>query len=78
MFVYCTVNRRGANRWRDYQLPKEILDWYCKAKSLQEQLQWISDEEVMFKRKRFTLKDLSEHFANMQVCYVQNVYSNNG
>ena len=44
LFSFC---RRGPNRWRDYQYPKDILSWYCKAQRIPEPV-WVSNEEVLF------------------------------
>ena len=61
-------NRRGVNKWRDYQLPKQILSWYCKTERLPEPV-WMSDEEVMFEGQSFTLKQFGEHLCTcINVC----------
>ena len=46
--------RRGPNRWRDYELPKDILSWYCKSQRYPEPV-WMGTDEVLFNGATYTL-----------------------
>lgn len=44
--MYTLYIRRGSNKWADHELPKDILDWFCKANNLRKP-NWTSDREVL-------------------------------
>jgi hypothetical protein len=52
--IPATFSKRGPNRWRDSEFPKDILSWYCKSQRRPEPV-WISNTEVMFNGITYTL-----------------------
>ena len=55
-----TFQRRGSNKWRDCELPKDILSWYCLSQHMLPP-KWVSDYEVVVDGVTHTLEQYSEH-----------------
>ena len=57
LFIF--LPRRGPNRWRDYEFPKDILNWYCKTQRLPNPV-WTSQEEVLFNGKTYNITNIGK------------------
>ena len=49
----------GPNRWRDYEFPKEILNWYSEKQECPIPV-WNGSEQVEFNGKTYNLEDFSK------------------
>jgi hypothetical protein len=51
-----SFSKHGLNKWRDVQMPTDILKELCKLKNFPEP-NWVGNQAVVIGRRRFALKD---------------------